>query len=90
MDYTVEKCIYHVKRLREMRYALLYQRPFGRKGSAHAVFTWPETSLQIIEFYNLEILQNKKVNIFGYLFSEYEKMFLKTEEVHKFRCFSEY
>ena len=29
MDYTVEKYIHHVKRLREMRYALLFQRLFG-------------------------------------------------------------
>ena len=27
VDYTAEKCIHHVKRLREMRSALLYQRP---------------------------------------------------------------
>ena len=34
VDYTAEKCIHHVKRLREMRSALLYQRPFARNGSA--------------------------------------------------------
>lgn len=27
VDYTVEKCIHHVKRLREMRYALCTRHP---------------------------------------------------------------
>ena len=61
MDYTVEKCIHHVKRLREMRYALLFQRLFGRNcsGSSFLVlklYIHParNQSLKILGFQDLE------------------------------------
>lgn len=50
VDYTVEKCIHHVKRLREMRYALCTRDPLEEMAvltlflSSGCVFTLPETS----------------------------------------------
>lgn len=51
VDYTVEKCIHHVKRLREMRYAVCTRDPVEEIAvltllfSSGYVFTLPDTSL---------------------------------------------
>ena len=61
VDYTVEKCIHHVKCLREMRYALLFQRFFGRNCNADSFLVLKlcihparNQSLKILGFQDLE------------------------------------